>query len=261
VDIRPFDVLEAGNTAPERDRLWLRGGFPASFLAASGSISLRWRLEFIRSCLEHDLPRFAPRIPAERLRRLWTMLAHHQGGLLNVAQFGRNLGVDTRTAGSDIDLLVNLLLVRRLPPWQTDVGKRLTKAPKAYVRDSGLVHALLAIGGKETLLSHPVVGASWEGFAIEQLLAAAPRGSSAYFYRTSGGAEIDLLLSLPGDRLWAIDMKRSLTPRPDRGFSSACADVKPERRFLVYAGEESVQLGDDILATPLRALARLLARA
>lgn len=261
LELHPFDVLEVGNTPADRDRLWLRGGFPESFLASDDAESLRWRLDFIRSYLERDIPQFGPRIPAERLRRFWTMLAHHQGGMLNVAQLARNLGVDPKTAAAYIDLLMDLLLVRRLPAWHANVGKRLVKSPKVYVRDSGLVHALLGIGDKEAVLSHPVVGASWEGFVVEQLLTSAPEGVQGHFYRTSGGAEIDLLLSFPGGRLWAIEVKRSLTPRPEKGFHIACADLAPEHRFVVYPGEETVPVGDDVQALSLPVLTRTLSEA
>jgi len=230
LELDPFDALEAGGTAADLDRLWLRGGFPESFLAPSNARSLRWRQDFIRAYLERDIPQFGPRIAAETLRRFWAMLAHHQGGMLNVAQLARNLGVDAKTAAAYIDLLTDLLLVRRLPSWHANVGKRLVKSPRVYVRDSGLVHALLAIGDKETLLSHPVVGASWEGFVIENLLAVVPEGVQGHFYRTSGGAEIDLVLSFPDGRLWAVEIKRSLSPRPERGFHAACTDISPARR-------------------------------
>jgi len=259
LELGPFDALEAGGMAVDRDRLWLRGGFPESFLAPTDARSLRWRQDFIRSYLERDIPQFGSRIAAERLRRFWTMLAHHQGGMLNVAQLARNLGVDAKTAAAYVDLLADLLLVRRLPSWHANVGKRLVKSPKVYVRDSGLVQALLTVGDKETLLSHPVVGASWEGFVVEQLLAVAPDGVQGHFYRTTGGAEIDLLLSFPDGRLWAVEIKRSLSPRPDRGFHAACADLSPARRFLVYPGDETYPLGSDIKAIALPALARLLA--
>ena len=260
LELDPFDVLEAGGTAFDRDRLWLRGGFPESHLTSSDARSLRWRQDFIRSYLERDIPQFGPRIAAETLRRFWGMLAHNQSGLLNVAQLARNIGVDVKTAGSYIDLLVDLLLVRRLPSWHANVGKRLVKSPKVYVRDSGLVHALLAVGDKETLLSHPVVGASWEGFVIENLLAVAPEGVEGYFYRTSAGAEIDLVLHFPGGRLWAVEIKRSLSPRPEKGFHFACEDLHPDRRFVVYPGDETFAVGRNIEAVPLPAMARLLAQ-
>ena len=261
LELSTFDVLETGaGKAQPFDRLWLRGGFPESYLAASEPRSLRWRQDFIRTYLERDIPQFGPRIAAETLRRFWVMLAHGQGGLLNIASLARNLGVDAKTAGSYTDLLVDLLLVRRLPSWRANVGKRLVKSPKVYVRDSGLLHALLAIADKEMLLSHPVVGASSEGFVIENLLTVSPEGVEGFFYRTSGGAEVDLLLNFPDGRQWAVEIKRSLAPRPERGFHSACKDLNPERAFLVYPGTETYPLGDETQAISLSALARLLSK-
>lgn len=257
LELGPFDILETRDRPA--DDLWLRGGFPESLLAGNAQQSLRWRQNFIRSYLERDIPQFGPRIAAETLRRFWTMLAHHQGGLLNTTQFARNLGVDAKTAGSYLDLLVDLLLVRRLPPWHGNLGKRLVKSPKVYVRDSGLVHALLGIADKDALLSHPVVGLSWECFVIENLIAAAPDGVEAHFYRTGGGAEVDLLLSWPDGRQWAIEIKRSLTPKLERGFHAACADLLPERKFVVYPGTERYRMAEDIEALPLLAMAEMLA--
>ena len=252
LELGPLQILETG--ADKIDNLWLRGGFPESLMAPSNARSLRWRQNFIRSYLERDIPQFGPRIAADTLRRFWTMLAHHQSGLLNVAQLARNLGVDAKTAQSYIDLLCDLLLVRRLPPWHVNIGKRLVKSPKVYVRDSGLVHALLDIETRETLLSHPVVGASWDGFVIENLIACAPASVTPYFYRSSGGAEIDLLLAWPNGELWAIEVKRSLSPKVERGFYSACADLTPARKLVVYPGQESFALGQDVQALPLAAL-------
>ena len=257
LELGPLNVLETGQGA--LDDLWLRGGFPQSLTAPSDARSLRWRENFIRTYLERDIPQFGPRIAAETLRRFWTMLAHHQGGMLNVAQLARNLGVDVKTAQSYIDLLCDLLLVRRLAPWHTNTGKRLVKAPKVYVRDSGLVHALLNIESKESLLSHMVVGASWEGYCIETLLACAPAGVTGYFYRTSGGAEIDLLLVWPGGELWAIEIKRSSAPKVERGFHSACDDLKPSQKWVVYPGQETYPLAADIQAISLHGLCEKLA--
>jgi hypothetical protein len=257
LELGPLNVLETGPSA--LDALWLRGGFPQSLTAPTDARSLRWRENFIRTYLERDIPQFGPRIAAETLRRFWTMLAHHQGGLLNVAQLARNLGVDVKTAQSYIDLLCDLLLVRRLAPWHTNTGKRLVKAPKVYVRDSGLVHALLNIESKESLLSHMVVGASWEGFCIETLLACAPAGVTGYFYRTSGGAEIDLLLVWPGGELWAIEIKRSSAPKVERGFHSACDDLNPSQKWVVYPGQETYPLAADIQAISLHSLCEKLA--
>jgi len=166
---------------------------------------------------------------------------------------------DSRSHQSYIDLLCALLLVRRLPPWHANIGKRLVKSPKVYVRDSGLVHALLDIETKEALLSHMVLGASWEGFCIENLLSCAPANVQAYFYRTSGGAEIDLLLVWPGGDIWAIEVKRSLTPKVERGFHSACADLSPARKLVVHPGTETFPLGNDVVTMPLAALCQELA--
>lgn len=246
LELAPFNILETQALPP--DDLWVRGGFPESLLAANATWSLRWRQDFIRTYLERDIPQFGPRIAAETLRRFWGMLAHHQGGLLNTAQFARNLGVDAKTAASYLDLLVDLLLVRRLPPWHANLGKRLVKSPKVYVRDSGLVHALLNIPDKETLLAHPVVGQSWECFVIENLITSAPDGVQAYFYRSNGGAEIDLLLAWPDGTLWAIEIKRSLTPKLERGFHAACTDLNPTRKFVVYPGTERYRIATDIEA-------------
>lgn len=258
LELGPFSVLEASDPVPH-DRLWLRGGFPESYLAESDGASLRWREDFIRSYLERDIPQLGPRLPAETLRRFWTMLAHHQGGLLNVAQLARNVGMDGRTAAGYIDLLADLMLVRRLAPWHANVGKRLVKSPRVYVRDSGLVHALLGIPDRDTLLSHPVVGRSWEGFVIENLLATAPAGVTGHFYRTGGGAEIDLLLAWPDGRLWAIEVKRSLDPRPERGFHIACGDLAPDRRMVVYPGDETFPVAPGTVAMPVQTLAAELA--
>jgi len=259
LELAPFNVLETPRLPA--DALWVRGGFPDSLLARDAARSLRWRQDFIRSYLERDIPQFGRRIAAETLRRLWTMLAHHQGGLLNTAQFARNLGVDAKTAAGYLDLLVDLLIVRRLPPWHANLGKRLVKSPKVYVRDSGLVHALLNIPDKETLLSHPVVGQSWECHVMENLLVCAGDRAQGYFYRTSGGAEIDLLLAWPDGSLWAVEIKRSLTPKVERGFHAACDDLQPARKYVVYPGRAAYPLYPDIEAIPVAELARLVAAA
>lgn len=258
LELGPLTVRETG--AASAPVLWLRGGFPDSFTAADDARSLRWRQNYIRTYLERDIPLLGPRIAAETLRRFWTMLAHQQGGMLNVAQLARNLGVDVKTANSYIDLLCDLLLVRRLQPWHANVGKRLVKSPKVYVRDSGLVHALLDIGSMESLLSHPVVGASWEGMVVENLLVSAPPGTQPYFYRTTGGAEVDLLLNQPDGTLWAIEIKRSLSPKVERGFHAACEDIEPQHKVVVYPGEERYPLDHGVEVMPLGALCERLAQ-
>jgi predicted AAA+ superfamily ATPase len=256
LELGPFDSLEVASAKLET--LWVRGGFPRSFLADSDELSLAWRRDFIRTYLERDIPQFGSRIPAETLRRFWTMLAHNQSQLLNAASLAGGLGVDGKTVASYLDLLVDLLLVRRLPAWHRNVGKRLVKSPKVYVRDSGLAHALLGIRDKESLLGHPVVGPTWESFVIETLITTAPDGTEAHFYRTATGHEIDLVLTLPGGKLWAIEIKRSSAPGVERGFHLACADLKPDKRFVVYSGTERFPLNADTDAIGLGDLGRAL---
>src|SRR5215469_3240700 len=240
LELGPFDVLETGATTI--DSLWIRGGFPRSFLAESDDLSLQWRRDFVRTYLERDIPQFGLRIPAETLRRFWTMLAHNQAQILNAASLARGLAVDGKTVAGYLDLLVDLLLVRRLPAWHRNIGKRLVKSPKVYVRDAGIAHALLGIRDKEALLGHPVVGQTWESFILETLITTSPDGAEPHYYRTSNGTEIDLLLTLPNGELWAIEVKRNSAPKLDRGFHSACADLKPHKRFVVYPGKERFPL-------------------
>lgn len=259
VEMYPLNVLEATHDSAKPTTLWLRGGFPDSFLADSNADSLAFRNNFIRTYLERDVPQFGPRIPAETLGRLWTMLAHNQGTLLNASRLAAGLVVSAPTVTSYIDLLVDLLLVRRLPPFRRNVGKRLVKTPRVYVRDSGLVHALLGIPDYNTLAGHPVVGASWEGFVLENLLTVAPDRTSASFYRTSAGAEVDLVLELPGNRgLWAVEIKRGLTASLGKGFHHAREDLKADRFFVVYSGDEHFPIAKDVEAIGLRDLVSLL---
>jgi uncharacterized protein len=257
LELSPLDVLET--PAEKHSQLWVRGGFPESFLAANGSRSLIWRQDFIRTYLERDIPQLGPRIPATTLHRFWTMLAHVQGGMFHAAHLARGLAVDGKTIARYLDLLVDLMLVRRLQPFQTNIGKRLVKSPKVFVRDSGIVHALLNIESHEDLLGHPVVGASWEGFAIENLITAAPAGAVPLFYRTAAGAEIDLLLEIPKHGLWAIEIKRGLSARPEKGFHIACEDLKPKRRFVVNSGKERYLTSADTEVIGVGQLARILA--
>lgn len=258
-DLAPFDVLEGMAGGLDLDTIWVRGGFPESALAADDEGSMAWRHDFIRTYLERDIAQLGPRIPATTLERLWTMLAHHQGGLLNVASLARSLGVDRRTVLRYVDLLVDLLLVRRLPPWASNAGKRLVRAPKVYVRDSGVVHALLRIPTHDALLFHPVVGGSWEGFAIENLLTVMDgRLVDASFYRAHGGAEVDLVLAWPDGRRWLVEAKRALQPRLNRGFTAVWEDVKPERAFVVYPSSERYPLRRDVEAIGLMELCREL---
>ena len=257
-ELPAFDALETG---PDLDRLWLRGGFPESFTAASDDLSFRWRANFIRTYLERDLPQTGLRTPVETLRRFWTMLSHLQGSVFNAAELARSLGVSVPSVNRYTDTLVDMMLLRRLQPYHVNVGKRLIKSPRILVRDSGVVHALLNIRSLEDLLGHPVAGASWEGLVVENLVGAAPVGTDAFFYRTRSGAEIDLLLLLPGQEPWAVEVKRSSAPRVPRGFRIATADVGAAKKFIVYPGTDTYPLGDGITAIPLPALMeRLIAK-
>ncbi len=257
-ELTPFTLPEVGQGALQE--LWLRGGFPDSFLANTDRASLTWREDFIRTYLERDIPAFGLRIPAETLRRFWTMLAHEQGGMLNAARIAAGLGVSGQTVARYLDLLVDLMLVRRLPPWHANAGKRLVKSPKVYIRDAGLTHALLGLGTSEALLGHPVVGGSWEGFCVENLIAAAPRGTEASFYRSSAGAEIDLVLTLPGGDIWAIEIKRTTSAKVSRGFHIASDDLGAEQRILVYAADREVPGQGGLRAMPLANAMQRLAK-
>lgn len=258
VELNPFDAREVEGGWDTLKRLWVRGGFPESYLAADDSLSFAWRRDFIRTYLERDIPQFGPRIPAETLRRLWTMLAHNQGALLNSSALATALAISGQTVTRYIDLLVDLLLVRRLPPFHANVKKRLVKSPKTYIRDSGIVHSLLAIPDYNALAGHPILGQSWEGFVIENIAIAAPEDTRLYFYRTAAGAEIDLVMELPSGQLWAVEIKYGLAPSLGRGFHNARTDLKPARSFVVYSGQDHYPLGEGIEAIGLRALMELL---
>jgi predicted AAA+ superfamily ATPase len=261
VNMGPFDILETASAdEPDTARLWVRGGFPDSYLAADEQKSLRWRKDFIRSYLEREVPLFGPRVPAETLERLWMMLAHNQGSLLNASRLANALMISAQTVTRYIDLLVDLLLIRRLRPFHANLGKRLVKSPKVYLRDSGITHALLGLADYNAINGHPVIGASWEGFVIENLLAAAPERTLASFYRTTVGAEIDLLLEIPGHGLWVIEIKRGLSPKLEKGFQIACADLNPDHRFVVYAGNDRYPIKPNVEVIGLQAMAEMLSR-
>jgi predicted AAA+ superfamily ATPase len=260
LDIGPIHAQEWSRAEPGQslDSLWLRGGFPDSLLAASDAASLRWREDFVRSYLQRDVPMFAPRLPAETVGRLWTMLAHQQGSLLQQTRLASSLGVSSPAVARYLDLLVDLQLLRRLRPWSGNVGKRLVKAPKVYVRDSGLVHALLGLGSLHDLAGHPVCGPSFEGFCIDNLLAAAHPGITPYTYRTQAGAEIDLLLERAGKPWMAIEIKRSSAPTLGKGFDIACDDLGITQRYVVYPGTERFPMRHGAQALGLLELMHLL---
>jgi len=257
IDMTPLAVDEV--PADAQDVLWLRTGFPDSFQAQDDITSMAWRKDLVRAYLERDVPMFGSRVPAETLRRFWTMLAHSQGSLLNASRLAQGLEVKSQTVSRYTDLLVDLLLVRRLQPYQTNAGKRLVKSPKVYLRDSGLLHVLLNIGEHQALLDDPVIGASWDGFAIENLIGAAHPLTVPGFYRSAGGAEIDLVLELPGGECWAIEVKRSHATKPARGFHEACEDLQPARRLVVHAGADSYPVSPTVEAVGQATLMQHLA--
>ncbi len=243
-----FTVAEIQDHATGQDQLWLRGGFPDSYLSATDAASYRWRQQFISTYLERDVPMLGPRIPAVTLRRLWTMLAHQQGQPLNIAKLASNLDISAPTVRRYIELLEDLLLIRSVRPWAVNTGKRLVKSPKIYIRDSGLTHSLLNIETMDDLLSHPVVGASWEGFVMENLLAVLPDTSKASYYRTGAGAEIDLVVEKKRNKVYAIEIKRSLSPAVTKGFHIGAEDIQATDRFLVYPGKDRYPITKSITA-------------
>ncbi len=249
--LSPFEI-EAPD-GQHLQRLWVRGGFPDSYAASNDARSHEWRRDFIRTYLERDIPRLGPRIPAATLMRFWTMLAHVHGELLNASKLAGSLSVESITVSRYLDLMVDLLLVRRLEPWFGNTKKRLVKSPRIYVRDSGILHTLLRIPDYEYLLGHPVIGKSWEGFVIEKILCALPLPVYPFFYRTSAGAEIDLLLELGLDDYWAIEIKYGKTPKVKKGFHTACDDLGVKRKFVVYSGEDTYPLGNEttVISLPL----------
>lgn len=254
-ELYPIDVLEFAQRDFEKTNLiWIRGGFPESLLSQNNLDSFNWRKDFIKTYLERDIPQLGPRIPAKTLERFWMMLAHNQGTVFNASQISRSLDVSHTSVIRYLDLMVDLLLVRRLQPYTFNISKRLVKSPKVYVRDSGIAHALLNIDNFNDLLGHPVVGGSWEGFVIENLLAVCPNNVNPYYYRTSKGAEIDLILEFSGNKLWAIEIKKNSAPKLSKGFYSACEDLKPEQRFIVYSGNDTFKMKEDITVISLHDL-------
>ena len=260
-DLLPLDVLEIPDDSGSRDALFLRGGYPDAFLASSDQVSFDHRRDFIRTYLEREMAWLNPRLPAETLSRLWTMLAHTQGALLNASRLASSLDIAVRTVNRYLSVLSDLLLVRRLAPVHANIGKRLVKSPKIYLRDSGFVHALLDLASFDAVAGHPIAGPSWEGFVIENLLAAAPDRTRAGFFRTAAGAEMDLVLDFPSGERWAVEIKWSRVPRTTKGFHLAREALAPDRCFLVGTGPGRYPVTDTVEAISVRELAgELLAR-
>ena len=255
--LQASEIFTTPQSAKDLSAFWVRGGFPLSWLAKSDAASMTWREVFISTYLEKDIPALGPRIPATTLRRLWTMLAHHQGELLDHSKLAAALAISGQTVSRYIDLLCDLMLVRRLPAWHGNVGKRLVRSPKVYVRDSGLVHALLGLSNQDALLGHPVAGSSWEGFVIEQLINAAPQ-AQASFYRTSNGAEVDLVLTFRNQQTWTIEIKRSSAPTVSKGFYQAATDLVAVRKLLVAPVEQTYPMKEGVEVVDVMTAIRLV---
>lgn len=256
LDMGGFDLTEVEEG--DQDHLWIRGGFPVSFLAEDGQSSFEWRVNFVRSFLERDVPQLGIRVPSHALRRFLTMLAHFHGQVWNAAELARSLGAKEDTARKYLDILSGAFLVRQLPPWFENIKKRLVKAPKVYLRDSGVLHSLLGLRDKLQVQSHPKLGFSWEGFALEQIVRLAGAERDAYFYRTHGGAELDLLLVRNGQR-FGFEFKYEDAPRSTKSMHIVREDLRLDRLWVVYPGESAYPLREGIEVVPLSHCASALA--
>jgi predicted AAA+ superfamily ATPase len=252
IDLPPLNCLEIKEDENELNQLWLRGGFPDSFLAKNEKNSLAYRMSFIRTYLEREIPQFGSRIASQTLERFWTMLAHSQGSIINASQLSRSLMLSAKSVTSYVDLFTDLLLVRKIPPYFANIKKRMVKSPKVYIRDSGLLHGLLGIRDFENLLGHPIIGNSWEGFVLENLINCSPVGTKSSFYRTSGGAEVDLVLELPGKQApWVFEVKHGTMGKLNKGFYYAVEDIAPEKSFVVHKGKDSFPIDQQTEALSL----------
>ena len=256
VDLGGFGLSETGTDAWRK--LWDRGGFPRSFLARGTRASSLWRRDFVRTFLERDIPQLGITIPAETLRRFWTMIAHYHGQTWNAAEFARSLGSSEATARRYLDILAGAFMVRVLPPWFENLKKRQVKAPKVYVRDTGLLHSLLGIPGEDQLPGHPKVGASFEGFVVEQLIGALET-QDAYFWATHAGAELDLLVFAGGKR-YGFECKFADAPGTTRSMRVALQDLGLDHLWIVYPGDEGYVLDDRISVLPVAEIGTLVER-
>ncbi len=248
LELPPFvitEVLEESGYESSINKLWLRGGFPDSYLAENENRSLNWRKDFISTYVQQDIPLMGPQVSATRMKRFWGMIAHYHGSQVNLTELGRNLEVSHTTIRSYLDLLTDFYMVRQLQPWHGNTKKRLVKSPKIFIRDTGLLHSFLNINNIDDLLGNPIVGASWEGFIIEQIVQHLPDDWSAYYYRTSTGNEIDLILEGTGKERWAVEVKRSASPVLSRGFHKGADDIKATKKFVVYAGYDAFPLPNE----------------
>ncbi len=256
--LNPFSIKEVGNDSTTIDQLWIRGGYPNSFLAENIDLSYKWRGAFIQTFLERDIPKFGIGIPTIQLNRFWSMIAHLHGCLWNATKIAASLGVTPPTSKRYLDILDGTFIIRQLQPFFTNTKKRLVKSPKVYVRDSGLLHSILKIKTKSELLGNPNSGHSWEGFAIEQVLYNLSSDFRVYFYRTSAGAEIDLVITKSDKPVYCIDVKLSLNPKVSAGFLNALDDLKCEKGFVIYPGNDIYPIKENVTAIPISRIEEIL---
>ena len=261
LELSPFKVWELHQHDPlgfNVNKLWFRGGFPDSYLAASDEDSWEWRNDFIATYVERDLPGMGPKIPSARMKIFWTMLAHFHSQQIVYSSLGKSLEVSHTTIKTYLDILTDFYMVRQIQPWSGNTKKRLVKSPKIYLRDTGLLHKLLNIPSYESLLGNPMIGASWEGFVAENIILQLTDQWRYSYYRSSTQAEIDLVLEGPDDEVWAIEIKRSAAPQISRGFHTAAEDIKATRKFVVYSGSERYPMGQSTEAIGLIAFLQMI---
>lgn len=261
LELTPFTAKELHQNDPlgfNIEKLWFRGGFPDSYLAESESDSWNWRQDFIKTYVEKDIPLFGPQVPATRMKRFWTMLAHYHGQQANLSDIGKSLEVSHTTIKTYLDTLQDFFMVRQLQPWSGNTKKRLVKTPKIYIRDSGLLHSLLTIQDFEHLLGHPVLGASWEGFVVETILNTISPTWNPSYYRSSNQAEIDLVLGKSNQEVWAIKVKRSIAPSLSAGFHRACEDIGATKKWVIYSGKDRFPIKNDTEVIGLIEFLRIL---
>lgn len=247
-ELMPFGLQEVGQD--DLEKLWIRGGLPESYLAEDDLRSFEWRQAFITTYLERDIPGLGLRISFSRLRRFWIMLAHMHGALWNASKIAAGLGLTAPSVRHYLDILEDTFIVRQLQPYYANIRKRIVKAPKVYIRDSGILHSLLGISNKDALLSNPILGSSWEGFILEELVKLQPE-SNFFYFRTHAGAEIDILIQKRNGDLWAIEVKYSLKPKPSKGFYYSIKELRCQKAFVIYPGQERFNVADNIEAFPV----------
>ncbi|VAW74079.1 hypothetical protein MNBD_GAMMA15-1752 [hydrothermal vent metagenome] len=263
LELKPFSVPEIAAQEPlefSPEKLWFRGGYPQSYLAANDNESWKWRSDFISSYIERDIPQLGINISASKMSRFWKMLSHYQGQQVNMSSLGKSLEVSHTTIRNYLDVLTDLYMVRQLPPWAGNTKKRLVKSPKVYIRDTGILHHLLSISEYDDLLGNPVSGHSWEGFVVENILGNLSDKWRASYYRTSEQTEVDLILEKSQQEIWGIEIKRSSAPKTRPGFHRACKEIKATKKFVVYSGKERFPISENTEAIGMIELLGLLKR-